>query len=361
MKNKAGILTIVLSFALSFCIGQDKLHIILVGLSHDHVNRILDKNKTGELVIDGIVEDDKELCDKKKAEWQLPDSLFFSNISKALKKTHPDLVMVFTAPSAHLAIIENSLSLHIPVMVEKPLCYAYADAKRIAMLSKKFDTKVYTNFPSQWYKSFNGLLSKAAETGSISKMIMRGGHRGPIEIGCSREFTNWLTDSLKNGGGALIDFGCYGALIMTELMQGKTPIAVYASTKHLKPAVYPKVDDAATIVLEYPNATGVIEASWNWPYTIMDAELYGSKGYLHASEFNDSKPLPVLISKNEKETTREEIPEMKYKDEVAYLTAVIKKGAADDNRMLSLEYNLIIVKILDAARKSAKDGKKVIL
>lgn len=289
MKNKAVILTIVLSFALNFYIGQDKLYIILAGLTHDHVNRILNKNKTGELVIDGIVEDDKELCDKKKAEWQLPDSLFFSNINRALKKTHPDLVNVFTAPSTHLAIIENSLLLHIPVMVEKPLCYAYAAAKRIAMLSKKFDTKVYTNFPSQWYKSFNGLLSKATETGTISKMIMRGGHSGPIEIGCSREFANWLTDSLKNGGGALIDFGCYGALIMTELMQGKAPIAVY-----------PKVDDAATIVLEYPNATGVIEASWNWPYTIMDAELYGSKGYLHASEFNDSKPLPVLISKKRK-------------------------------------------------------------
>lgn len=289
MKNKAGILIIVLSFALSFCIAQDKLHIILAGLSHDHVNRILNKNKTGELVIDGIVEDDKELCDKTKAEWQLPDSLFFSNINRALKKTHPDLVNVFTAPSAHLAIIENGLSLYIPVMVKKPLCYAYAAAKRIAMLSKKFDTKVYTNFPSQWYKSFNGLLSKATETGTISKMIMRGGHRGPIEIGCSREFANWLTDSLKNGDGTLIDFGCYGALIMTELMQGKAPIAVY-----------PKVDDAATIVLEYPNATGVIEASWNWPYTIMDAELYGSKGYLRASEFNDSKPLPVLISKKRK-------------------------------------------------------------
>jgi len=289
LKNKAVILTIVLSFALNFYIGQDKLYIILAGLTHDHVNRILNKNKTGELVIDGIVEDDKELCDKKKAEWQLPDSLFFSNLNRALKKTHPDLVIVFTAPSKHLAIIENCLSLHIPVMVEKPLCYAYAAAKRIAMLSKKFDTKVYTNFPSQWYKSFNGLLSKATETGTISKMIMRGGHSGPIEIGCSREFANWLTDSLKNGGGALIDFGCYGALIMTELMQGKAPIAVY-----------PKVDDAATIVLEYPNATGVIEASWNWPYTIMDAELYGSKGYLHASEFNDSKPLPVLISKKRK-------------------------------------------------------------
>ena len=44
-------------------------------------------------------------------------------------------------------------------------------------------------------------------------MVMRGGHRGPIEVGCSAAFLNWLTDSTKNGGGALIDFGCYGAAI----------------------------------------------------------------------------------------------------------------------------------------------------
>jgi hypothetical protein len=31
------------------------------------------------------------------------------------------------------------------------------------------------------------------------------------EIGVSEYFANWLYDPVKNGGGAIMDFGCYGA------------------------------------------------------------------------------------------------------------------------------------------------------
>jgi predicted dehydrogenase len=38
--------------------------------------------------------------------------------------------------------------------------------------------------------------------------------------GCSKEFTNWLTDPIQNGED-IVDFGCYGANIMTWLMDGQ--------------------------------------------------------------------------------------------------------------------------------------------
>lgn len=242
-------------------------------------------------------------------------------------------------------------------MFEKPLAFSYADALKMKALSEKYQTKVFTNYPSVWYTSFIELLKRANEAGAIGKMIMRGGHRGPIEVGCSKEFSGWLTDSVKNGGGALIDFGCYGAAVMTALMDGKAPLSVYANTKHLKPKTYPKADDAATIILEYPGATGISEASWDWPYTIMDVELYGKEGYLHASQFNTAQ----LESKKEGEAKLVEISTPQYKDEVEYLTAVLKNGAPDDNKLLSLERNLVVVRILDAARKSAREGRKILL
>ena len=69
---------------------------------------------------------------------------------------------------------------------------------------------------------------------------------------------------------------------MTWFMKGKRPIAVTAITRHYKPDVYPKVEDDATILIEYPQATGQIEASWNWPFSIKDLEVFGETGYLHA-------------------------------------------------------------------------------
>ncbi len=357
MKYKCCLILAVLFFIRSCCFSQEKLKVVLAGLSHDHVDGTLDKYRNNRVEIIGIAESDKELCERKKSKYRLPDSIFYRDLKTALHKKHPDLVMAYTSPSEHLAIVEKCLPLHIPVMIEKPLTFSFADAKEMKLLSEKYKTKVYTNFPSLWYTSFIELLKRTNEAGTISKMVMRGGHRGPVEVGCSKEFLSWLTDSVKNGGGALIDFGCYGAVIMTELMQGKTPTSVYAAARHLKPSTYPKADDAGTIVLEYPGATGICEASWNWPYTIMDVEVFGNSGYLHASEFN----APELQLKNEKGSQVEAISAPEYKDEVSYLTAVIKNGAPDNFKMLSLERNLIIARILDAARKSAREGKKVIL
>jgi predicted dehydrogenase len=345
-------------------IQEGKLKVVIAGLSHDHVNRMLEKGNSGDIIILGIAEPNEPLCQRMKTTHHLPDSIFYKSLSTALKNNRPDLVMVYNAPSEHLSAVETCMPLKISVMLEKPLCFSNADAAKIKMLSEKYKTKVFTNYPSVWYTSFMELLKRINEKneiGSVNKMEMHGGHKGPVEIGCSKDFTNWLTDPVKNGGGAITDFGCYGASVMTELMQGKAPVSVFAITGKHKPAVYPKADDDATIVLEYPAATGIIEASWNWPFTIMDVEAYGKNGYLHAAQFNASGENPSLQSKNETGNKTEEITTPQYKDEVEYLTAVIKNGAPDINKLLSLEHNIIVVRILDAARRSAKEGRKISL
>ncbi len=89
----------------------------------------------------------------------------------------------------------------------------------------------------------------------------------------SKYFFKWLTDPVQNGGGALMDFGCYGANLMTYLMKGQQPLSVTAVTQHFKPEVYPKVDDEATIIVTYPTAQCIIQGSWNWP---LWQEGYGS-------------------------------------------------------------------------------------
>ena len=92
------------------------------------------------------------------------------------------------------------------------------------------------------------------------------------------EFLAWLTDPEKNGAGALFDFGCYGANLMTWLMNDARPVSVTAVTQRIKPEIYAKVDDEATIILEYPGAQAIIQASWNWPFDRKDMEVYGRTG-----------------------------------------------------------------------------------
>ena len=43
------------------------------------------------------------------------------------------------------------------------------------------------------------------------------------EIGVGEEFYSWLLTEEKNGGGAIIDFGCYGANLVTWVDGWRTP------------------------------------------------------------------------------------------------------------------------------------------
>ena len=98
------------------------------------------------------------------------------------------------------------------------------------------------NYETTWYPANHAAyaLAKAEKAvGAIRKVVVHAGHRGPKEIGVQPEFLAWLTDPEKNGAGALFDFGCYGANLMTWLMDDARPVSVTAVTQRIKPEIGP--------------------------------------------------------------------------------------------------------------------------
>ena len=334
------------------------LKVAVVGMSHDHVHGILQFHQKKRVEIIGIVEADRELIRRYQKTYQLPDELFFQNLNSLLAQKKPSAVLAFNAINEHLGVVETCAPRGIPVMVEKPLATSMADANRIAYLSQKYRVPVLTNYETTWYNSNHYTKNEveAGTLGNIRKMVVHSGHEGPKEIGCSSEFLQWLTDPVKNGGGASRDFGCYGANLMTWLMQGKMPVSVSATIQRYKPMVYPMVDDAATIVLEYPDATGIIEASWNWPYSIKDLEVFGSSAYLHALDGQS-----VIRKKQQLKADSVSAPDIQYRDFISYLEAFLRGEIKDENDLSSLANNLVVMQILEAATISAKEGRKVLL
>lgn len=358
-------LTILLIASLLFAnisFSQQPMQVVLAGLTHDHVSGVLQQHRSGKVHIIGIAESNRELIERIKKRYQLPDSIFYPDLRTALQKRKPEAVMAFNAIAEHIGVVEVCAPLHIPVMVEKPLCITVREAERIVALSKQFDISVLTNYETTWYATNQDIYRKVIDSsaiGGIRKMIAHDGHEGPKEIGVSKEFLSWLTDPKLNGGGAIVDFGCYGANLMTWLMQGKMPISVQAVTHRIKPAIYPKVDDDATILLEYPEATGIIEASWNWPFGIKDFEVFGATGYLQAvngntlrAKLKSNSPYVISTLAN---------PSENYSNYIPYLTAVLRKTINPGNDLSSLSNNVIVVKILEAAKESARTGRKVLL
>ncbi|TSD67095.1 Gfo/Idh/MocA family oxidoreductase [Inquilinus sp. KBS0705] len=331
----------------------------VAGLSHDHVHNILNDYKEGKVIIVGIAEPDKQLRDRYQKQYNLPDSILFDDLKKMVTAKKPQAVLGYNAVAKHIDIVEICAPLGISVMVEKPLAATLAQAKRMEFLALKYYIKLLTNYETTWYPSYEHVYNVAAKDsiGQIRKMVVHDGHQGPKEIGCSKEFVSWLTDPDLNGGGAIMDFGCYGADLMTWLMEGQKPIAVTAVTRHYKLQTYPKVDDDATIIIEYPTATGIIEASWNWPFSIKDLEVFGDEGYLHALDKDN-----VVFRLKDSSTTVKAAPLTQPSDNPStYLQAVMQNRLLGITDRSSLKYNMIVMAILDAAKRSVAEGKRIVL
>jgi len=339
---------------------QHILRVVVAGLNHTHVHGILSQYGKGSVDIVGIAEPDKQLQQKFSKLYHLPESLFSTDLKKLVLQKKPDAVLGYNAVGKHLEIVEVCAPLGISVMVEKPLSATLVQAKQIEALAKQYHIKVLTNYETTWYPSNREVYNMIGQDsiGQIKKMVVHDGHQGPIEIGCPPEFLSWLTDPVLNGAGALNDFGCYGADLMTWLMKGRKPIAVTAITRHYKPALYPKVDDDATVIVEYPEATGLIEASWNWPFAIKDMEVFGERGYLHALNNED---IVSRMRENIKGSKKAPPLAADEASPIAYLTAVLRNRIPGTDDLSSLKYNMIVMEILDAAKRSAATGKRIVL
>jgi predicted dehydrogenase len=156
-----------------------------------------------------------------------------------------------------------------------------------------------------------------------------------------------------------MDFGCYGANLATYLLKGQEPVSVTAVTNQFKPHIYPKVDDDATVILNYPSLQVIIQASWNWTYNRKDMEIYGESAAITALNANKMR---FRNSKNgaeyEKTVTDKDIAV--FTNPFSYLHAVLRgKEKPEPFGLYTLENNVMVNRILEAAKRSAATGKTV--
>ena len=338
------------------------VRVAVVGLVHGHVAGFLPALKSHpEIQLVGIEEPDTALAKKYRNQFHLNPKLFYTSIDAMMQQTHPQALLVYTAISDHRKVIEMAAAHGVSVMVEKPLATTLDDALAIRKTARDHHIQVLVNYETTWYSSNRAAYDELQQgkLGELHKVIFRDGHQGPKEIGVPPEFLSWLTDPQKNGAGALFDFGCYGADLVTWLMHGETPISVTAVTQTDKPHLYPHVDDDATIIVRYPKTQAVLMPSWNWSFSVKDMALYGTKGsavtvgpdklrvrYQGQNQSTLTTPPPLLAPQD---------------DSLHYLVAVLRGQLVPKGDLTALDTNIIVMQILSAARESARTGRTISL
>ena len=342
---------------------QDKkpLRIGVVGLVHSHVHWILGREDRGDIEIVGIAEPNTELAQRFAVQHGYSMDIVYSTIDEMIEQSKPEAVTAFNTIFGHLEVVQKCAPKGVHVMVEKPLAVSLDHAKQMESLARKHEILLLTNYETTWYPTTQHILKQETinNFGGIRKVVVHDGHQGPEEIGVNKEFLEWLIDPKWNGAGALTDFGCYGANLITAVMGNQRPQTVTAITQTIKPEKYPKVDDEATIILTYPKAQGIIQASWNWTFSRKDWEVYGTDSYIRTT---NGTTLDVRIKEDQPERTLrlKELTAPKD-DPFAYLAAAVRGDIKTENDLNSLENNMIVMEILDAAMRSSKSGKTIVL
>lgn len=349
-----------LSFIFNKSVAHNPVRIGIVGLSHSHVVPLLRNLDRKDIQIVGIAESDTALSQRYAQRFGIDHKLIYKSLDEMLEHTKPEGVVTFTSIYEHLKVVEACAPRGINVMVEKPLAVSVNHANAMLKLAKNYGILLLTNYETSWYPSnYLGIeMIGKGELGDLRKIIVYDGHKGPKEINVNSEFLDWLTDPVLNGGGAVTDFGCYGADLITWILKGEKPISVFAELKQYKPNVYPKVDDDATIILSYPKMEGVLHASWNWPFNRKDMHIYGTKGYIL---IDDAETIRYRLDEKSKESSlKVPLAKAPFHDPFTFFASAIKgETKIEPTDLSSPEINLTVVEILEAARKSNKTGKKV--
>ncbi len=337
--------------------------IAIIGLVHahygSHLPRIL---KSSDVKLVGIAETIPDLVAEAK-QMGATNVPFFGDYRQMLEQTKPDIVWAFVENNRHLEIAKECAPRKINLMYEKPLALNHKDALAIAALAKKYDIQVLCNYQMAWWPA-NTEAKKQVDSGVIGKpWRLRGtvGHGGPGSSGASKHFFDWLTDPVKNGGGALVDFGCYNAL--WSLWYMGRPESVYAEVIHLRPERFPKVEDSATLVLRYPKGINIFEASWDLPRSFQDLEVFGSSTAPDGTLVRGSIYMTqqkVELRKAAGQAT--EVPLTRLPSDQADPIALMVSACRSHKPIegiTALEINVGVMEIIDAAKESIRTGRAV--
>jgi predicted dehydrogenase len=352
----------VWTFACGVLLAQGgPLRVAIAGLTHGHASGFLQRNlaRTGELDVVGISEPDAELRERYRTRFQLPAARMYASHAAMLDAARPEAVMVFTSTFEHKELVELCAKRKIPVMMEKPLAVSMEHARAMEAAAKAGGIPVMVNYETTWYPvnaPIWKMVREEGKLGTIRKIVTHYGHQGPKEINVGPEFLGWLKDPVKNGAGALFDFGCYGINFASWLFDDERPISVTAVTATNKPGIYAPVDDEATFVVQYAKAQLIVQASWNWPYSRKDMEVYGDQGMLITANPRDYR---FRTGTMKEESAAAAGPLAAPDDDVVrYLRAVVRDGKRADG-LTGLANNLIVTEVLEAARESARTGRTV--
>ena len=265
--------------------------IITLGLHHDHVwSNLEELAATGRAELAGAADADAELLAKYRNRFPGETTESYDEL---LSRDGLTAAYVFGSNKLSEDLVVKACERGLHCLVEKPMAATLAGAERMHAAARASGVRLMVNWPFAWWPQLrHGIyMAQVGELGQLWQVRYRAAHQGPVELGCSRQFCEWLYDAELNGAGALMDYCCYGAVLAEVLLGQPESVSGLRVRTGLKPDL--ALEDNAVLLLKYPRALATTEASWTQigHLTSYSATIYGNKGTVHIEPGHDGRIL----------------------------------------------------------------------
>lgn len=257
----------------------------IIGLSHDHIWDVLPElkeNEQAELVAACSLQ--RPLLDRAAKEYGVQ---IYTDSQEMAASEQLDAVLIYGNNRSGAEEGKKALERGWHVLIEKPLAADLAGADELLQTADTTGKRLMVNWPIAWWPQVQHALALAqsGEIGEVWQVRYRAAHQGPKEMGASEHFCDWLYDPNRNGGGALLDYCCYGA-VLSRVLLGRPRSVTAVAGQLLKTDL--DAEDNAVLLMQYPKAICIAEASWTQidKMTHYRTIIYGSEGTLLAEPEN---------------------------------------------------------------------------
>ena len=358
-----------------------KYRVGIIGFGHMHINNVAGlyaKNPNVEWV---ACADTQPLVPELREapytrQWNMKFALeelgvpkSYGDYQEMLAKEKFDIIIVTSENAQHPNVVEACSKAGAHVCVEKPMAASLPDALRMVRACQAAGTTLLVNWPLTWSpqaRKIKELIDQGA-IGRVLEVRWRAGHTGPLGPGAAhagvsesaapmsgpeRGATWWHQTAA--GGGAMLDYCCYGAMVARWFI-GEPALSAIGMKANLD-SQWGDADDNAAMVVRFPNSMALFEGSWTtYDHGVSGGPIVmGTKGTL----LPDSSPEKVQLARGHGHYEEFNCPPLpEGRGDVASEFVHHLATGKPLHPTLEMLFNLEAMAILDAGVRSANSGK----
>ena len=359
-----------------------------IGFAHMHINHLLDEFKKlsnvewvacadNQPAVPSItMKPNTRGANVARAREVIGIPKVYDSYQEMLDKERFDIIVFCPDNARHGEVAEAIASKGIHMLTEKPMAASLPEALRIVRACRANNVELMVNWPTTWSPEVRK-MKQLLDEGLIGQVLevkwRNGASMGPLSYTTGADT---VTDVEKGaewwhqtapGGGALLDYCCYGACLSRWFI-GEQAVAAVGLKANLT-SHYGDADDNAIISVRFPKAIALLEATWTtWNSGIPTGPIvYGTKGTLVASSRMDPqthKPrsvVEVYTSRGHGMAAPDQLlegdPFPVGRETLAQEFIYHLETGEPLHPTLQMMHNLEVIAILDAGIRSAASGK----